>query len=837
MKMERKWLTRAVTAAVLAVSASYSCGDSTGPNQDQLTEEQRQRIQNAYQIIAATADSILLLDDPHQSFELMVPTYREVPDVEGVSLSDRALFVKYQHGGLMSWYISLPRSPMPLSSSEPGKFLQLETQPLPAGEFGQLMDPVGNKRALLVNQTSQDEKFSYYESFQDSMARTLRASGFDVPSPTEGKNMSLEFLGSELRNYGLVIIATHGSTGSAGLEIPDLTPVPLHWILTGEPGCLDERCREAMFYSLFGELLSDWRNDRIKWVTNTEERDRTEVTVNYYAISQRFIEDRYSAGDFPNSLIYINACQTFKGGNEMGEVFASKGAAVTLGWTHSQCIGDLTGALLIDYMVAGLDVQSAIGKLRWNERYDDGSRCNEPPKETRLAELTYHPLAGGSTTLGEGIGHLQITGGTYSDRDRGLVGTSFVFNPNHEIGAISSVPIRGPAGWNDDQPLTCELHQPPGIADHRSICGPLVPAITGEYAASATVDDRAFYEWFSIDAADQLAAPRVTNLAATSEGLLFEWEAAAESKSFLLAVCPDLPGPCYPDDYLGEILVPGDSRHASVTGLSLDPGTYYVAGVVAMSHDFVTPGDMTGQFNASGHWVEFESALPFSIAGGTWYDRDAGLMGSAFVFNPNHVVGTISSVDIRGPEGWNDNAPLTCGLWQPPGTAGDRSLCGPRVPAVSGEYMAEASADGQRLETRFSIDLNDQLGTPEITGVTLTANEVALEWNAPPESKSFLARVARSPFEGDLADVLQEVVVGGDVRQATLSEVSLDTGTEYVAEVVALALDVVSPGEIEGQFNSSTHFMTFRLDAAGRTAVTYTGTVREAGARARSTTW
>ena len=75
------------------------------------------------------------------------------------------------------------------------------------------------------------------------------------------------------------------------------------------------------------------------------------------------------------------------------------------------------------------------------------------------------------------------------------------------------------------------------------------------------------------------------------------------------------------------------------------------------------------------------------------------------------------------------------------------------------------------------------------------------------------------------------------MRQVTLSDVSLLTGTEYVAEVVAMALDVVSPGEIDGPYNSSTHFVTFTLDASGRVTVAATGRADVASARASNTTW
>lgn len=71
-----------------------------------------------------------------------------------------------------------------------------------------------------------------------------------------------------------------------------------------------------------------------------------------------------------------------------------------------------------------------------------------------------------------------------------------------------------------------------------------------------------------------------------------------------------------------------------------------------------------------------QALVPFTMAGGTWWDRDVGETGTSFVWDPIVPgVGTIELIDIIGPPGWNSNQPFECGRYQPPGIAGNRAMC------------------------------------------------------------------------------------------------------------------------------------------------------------------
>src|SRR6185312_6928916 len=52
---------------------------------------------------------------------------------------------------------------------------------------------------------------------------------------------------------------------------------------------------------------------------------------------------------------------------------------------------------------------------------------------------------------------MSVIGGTFLDRDGGIVGTSFLFDPLLPGGTVPFLAIRGPTGWNANNALTCHV--------------------------------------------------------------------------------------------------------------------------------------------------------------------------------------------------------------------------------------------------------------------------------------------------------------------------------------------------------------------------------------------
>lgn len=219
---------------------------------------------------------------------------------------------------------------------------------------------------------------------------------------------------------------------------------------------------------------------------------------------------------------------------------------------------------------------------------------------------------------------------------------------------------------------------------------------------------------------------------------------------------------------------------ARVQRLALRAAALFLLGAISFTGPGVAP-------------VRAQRPRPLVISGGTWVDRDSGLIGTGFVFNPIVPGGTILEIEIQGPAGWNTDNPFTCGLFQPPGIAPDRSMCWDAILPVTGWYTARTSIAGELFERKrtFRIDAAKRLTTPQIASLDVGPDHVTFEWSAPSSAKSFLLRVNPDPFTGTIT---AEMVVPGNSRSATLSGLSLVAGARYQAVVWGFSQDVKTPG-------------------------------------------
>jgi len=196
---------------------------------------------------------------------------------------------------------------------------------------------------------------------------------------------------------------------------------------------------------------------------------------------------------------------------------------------------------------------------------------------------------------------LPIAGGTYFDGNFGLIGTSFLFDPSSSLGSLNSVDITGPPGWHNDASFQCFRYQPPGAAPERSMCWDVnTPPVTGQYSAQAEVGNELLEARLSIDTASWLEPPAITKLSVLPGQVQVEWTATSQARSFLVRVNP-VPF----SGVTGEVVVPGEERGTTLTGLSLAGGAQYQAVVFAFSRDVRTPESVLNPFNIGAHGVVF----------------------------------------------------------------------------------------------------------------------------------------------------------------------------------------------------------------------------------------
>ena len=58
--------------------------------------------------ISSMLDAAVISDNPKSSFVALLDTVRSFPSVDSAWLSGSSFFVKYKHGGIVSWTVSTP---------------------------------------------------------------------------------------------------------------------------------------------------------------------------------------------------------------------------------------------------------------------------------------------------------------------------------------------------------------------------------------------------------------------------------------------------------------------------------------------------------------------------------------------------------------------------------------------------------------------------------------------------------------------------------------------------------------------------------------------------------
>lgn len=329
-------------------------GSTSGP----LTEQERQAITQTYQSIAATADSILLGENPLARFQQQVGAYRSHANVQDAWVDNSALYVAFKKGVQVRWSVvpdpTLLPYDMPLVPPRAARIAPLSSASASV-----------NMRVCLVNSMDQDESRSVYRDYFSFLKRNFENAGFQV-TLVNGPAANVQFFRTGLKQFGVVIIFAHGSHDARNGRT---------WLQTGEVG------NPADFPP--AQYLQELQSGQMDMNDIKERRNNVMVETPYYSISDLFIQASYGQGDFPGTLIYLGACQTLKdpAARPIGQAFVAKGAAAVIGWTELNSTGPSTSKRLFSFLLCGKTLQDAVRALPREDKSD----------RYASAILTYYP--------------------------------------------------------------------------------------------------------------------------------------------------------------------------------------------------------------------------------------------------------------------------------------------------------------------------------------------------------------------------------------------------------------------------------------------------------------
>jgi uncharacterized protein YfaP (DUF2135 family) len=184
--------------------------------------------------------------------------------------------------------------------------------------------------------------------------------------------------------------------------------------MTGEEPDLDDPIGK-----LLHDLYAQWFKDEILVAGCKEKRGGEWKSIKFYCFSDKYVSAMYGGNSFPNSLIYLVACQGMKNLN-LAKAYVAAGAGVVIGWDETNCLGQATGKLLFDIMLGGPTVEEAFAAIPAESKND---KC----AVNAGANLIYYPSAGKDIVLvkakeAEIIINTPVAGETYEERVQTLDG-------------------------------------------------------------------------------------------------------------------------------------------------------------------------------------------------------------------------------------------------------------------------------------------------------------------------------------------------------------------------------------------------------------------------------
>jgi|WetSurMetagenome_2_1015567.scaffolds.fasta_scaffold00317_18 uncharacterized protein YfaP (DUF2135 family) len=368
MKKSRLLCATVILSQVFILTCSQQSNVNAPPDDGTISQQERWQIMASISSFKLSADAALLAGDS-AALASLIPGITADTIVDSAWMTGNALHVSYKRGGIVSWEIATDATIPPWLTAN------ALSKRVAAAATG--LNLVGNKKACLINQQATDEGRTYCADIINNLSSEFANNHFTA-STFNGAGADINFFGSRLGGFGAIFDISHGCFDGTNT-----------WLMTGERGILD---------TLVTKYATEWKAHKIDIGAVKERNGGHDVVVSYYQVSNLFFDAQYGTGDFPHSLVYLVACQSFKDAELLlPKVLNAKGAAAVVGWDETNCLGQSTGKTLFDAMLGGARLDSAIAHLPAEAKSDN---CPVTAHlASRAANLTYYPSSGGSLRL------------------------------------------------------------------------------------------------------------------------------------------------------------------------------------------------------------------------------------------------------------------------------------------------------------------------------------------------------------------------------------------------------------------------------------------------------
>ena len=336
----KSFLLKLLSVVLLFFAVSCSDGGNDNVNEpdspdEPLTEEEV--IEQIVKNIEDTRDYINpLFIEAGDVFELIKSKEKieALPNVSQVWNDSVTLFVKTVDGIICSWMYT----PEMIDVEWNGRGITARS--VDYDEEGYNEHEYKKKKSLvIVNQVSNDGRYSNVLGTINTLSREFDAAGFNVSYVSSG-SATLNFFKS-IAQYDMCFLVTHGTYDSVN---------KLHYILTGEE------------YGEYNRWMDDYyryfKDNSITLNTVVENSNGMSATKTYLAFNENFV-DKHIMSYSNNTILYNTACKSMAGNISLAEAFISKGIDTYCGYDISNHTGVATGGLFFQHLLEGMNIKDA----------------------------------------------------------------------------------------------------------------------------------------------------------------------------------------------------------------------------------------------------------------------------------------------------------------------------------------------------------------------------------------------------------------------------------------------------------------------------------------------
>jgi hypothetical protein len=322
-KNMKKVLVILIAMSLPLFFVSCTDGDSDTKNTE-LTEAEKEQIVASYDELKPLVDAVHSNNGTVEDYEHLIPTIKAKPMVEDAWVDESGLFVKFKKGGIIGWLIYDDSSDEEFIDAGSYSTKSKETANMPNG-----------KKALLLN--AEEESFNNTNKYFTSIEKKLQDKGYNVTTVNQSR-ATREFFTGHLHEYHVIFIVSHGTYSNN-----------ITWLKTGEE-----------FKENFKDLTSnsEWKVNKLT-IFNPPPSDKN-YKKRYYSVSSKYLAESYKKKKFPNSLIYLTACEGLKNLDLAKNAFTMNGAGVVIGFKESQSVAGAAGSELFNKLLEGKTVYEAL---------------------------------------------------------------------------------------------------------------------------------------------------------------------------------------------------------------------------------------------------------------------------------------------------------------------------------------------------------------------------------------------------------------------------------------------------------------------------------------------